>query len=176
MKKNEKKIESDPITKEKVIRMFVMLFLLFALFYLITALITKTDIFVGFEKKEESKEESKEVETEDSIAFDYDEITAGEILNQNSDYYYVIFCDINEDQDALVKEVVKNSLLEDNKKLYYLDINNTLNNSIIGDEVVINNDLSKFKVTDNPTLIRVKNKTIDGVITGLEDIRQYLGY
>lgn len=94
-------------------------------------------------------------------------VMCGTLFDKEIDEYLVIAYDFtDEDQKSQLGE------LSPSKKLFYLDLNSAFNSVCKGDKNSITLDVEKLKIAE-PTLIHVKNKSINKTVTGLDQIVDY---
>lgn len=100
----------------------------------------------------------------------YDEILAGSTFNMKEDSYYVIFY---KSGDNILLDSVNNYRAKKDKKLYFVDLNSGFNLDIISSEVKEADVVQDLRVVD-PTLLKIENKKIKEIITGKDNIVEYL--
>ena len=150
----------------KIIKITVVVVLILALVYFITALATG-EIKFG-KDKEDAREET---------SIQYEEIIAGQILNRNKDQYYVLLFDFT-DTFASYYLSLKDTYIqnEDSLPFYIVDLEKGINKNIVAEseeqyKADVSN-ISDFKVT-NPTLIKVSNHKVVENIKGKENILKF---
>ncbi len=101
-----------------------------------------------------SKKNTDDSANESNETINYDQILAGETFNRKDNEYYVIFTDSSKDFYNVYQSYMTNS----DKKIYIVDLANTLNSKYISDESNSTaQSASELKVKDN-TLIKISNK------------------
>ncbi len=98
-------------------------------------------------------------------------VIAGTMFNKNDNEYLVLAYDLSNKNEASLYGYLIDNYPETNK-LYILDLSSGFNASIIGNEEVISNDLSKLKLS-RPTLLVIKKDTITSSYKGEEEIVKY---
>jgi len=154
--KNNQTIE-EPETLWNLLRIFITITLLFILFYLITSIITGYDVFAPFRKT---------VSPELQVEINYDYVTSGTMLNKSQEQYYVLAFHGDDREDVIIQSVITAVINENSNELYYLDLKDGMNQSLITNEVI----------KDELTLLVIEDNNIKKIITGEEDIRNYLKY
>lgn len=162
--KNKKVIERNLNNNEKelstIIKITVGVVLVFIVVYLLFA------IFTGEIKL------TKDKSTEPTIQ--YSEILAETTFKQNKEDYFVLYYDFSKDNASLLETIAV--VIGNEATTYKVDLNKKFNgNYIIEDDKSINktpNNIDELKVK-NPTLIRIKKGKIVKFITGIEDIKNY---
>lgn len=108
---------------------------------------------------------------------DYTAITVGTLLNRPYNEYYVMAYN-SEDTDAVYYASIfsKYEQKENSNKIYFCDLNNSLNSSYVSENDKGNtkatsiNDLSFGKIT----LLKIKNQKIVKYIENIDDIQKEL--
>ena len=161
-KKNKKVIvENNDMAIEKIVKIFVIILLVFSVVYFLTSLLVSGEIKF-----------KKDVVESIPATIGYDEILAGEIFNRNNEDYYVILYDYESDKIDLINYYITSKFLPYNK-MYKVDLSNSFNSYILGDESNINtNNINELKVND-VTLIKVKDGKNDLAIEGIDKINEY---
>ena len=100
----------------------------------------------------------------------YSKILVGQILNRNENEYYVL---VEKENDQYLE--LYNYYLTNNEdiKYYTVDLSDVFNGNNIGEETVVNGDVSEFKFS-NTTLIKVKNGKVSEVYKERDSIVSYL--
>lgn len=147
---------------KKLIKVIVSVLMIFALFFLITYLVTKED-------NEPIPEPAVKTEIQ------YDEILIGELLNQNNNEYYVL---VTQEKDQYVGLYNSYISLYDKKenasRVYTSNLNSVFNKKYISTEsqfVIADIKDVKFKGT---TLLKIKNKQITNYYETRVDIVNHL--
>ena len=112
------------------------------------------------------KDEKKET------TIQYSEILAEKTFKQKDNEYYVIYYNFDDNSSSLIEAII-NGLSQTNT-VYKVDLNKVFNKNYITDDSVNTNpkNLSELKVK-NPTLIKIKSKKVQKVITGLDSIKDF---
>ncbi len=98
-------------------------------------------------------------------------VIVGTMFNKSDSEYLVLAYDLTDKVNPIYNALVSN--YDGSKTLYKLDLSSGFNASFIGDESVINSDLTKFKLS-GPTLMVIKGDKIVSSYTKEEDIEKYL--
>lgn len=157
---------STDMEYSKIIKITLGVILVLVLTYFITALATG-----------EIKWGKKETQQEAETSIQYEEIIAGQILNRNSDEYYVLlfnFSDTFASYYLSLKDTyIKN---EDSLPFYIVDLEKHMNLGVVAenDESYKANvsNVNDLKVT-NPTIIKVKDHKVIESIKGKENILKF---
>ena len=100
-----------------------------------------------FSKSDTAEEQSN------TTTIQYEEIMAGQTFNRKESEYYVIFADSDKDFYSVYQSYMSSS----DKKIYIVDIGNSINDKYVSDETNSNaQSSSELKVKDN-TLIKISN-------------------
>ena len=167
-KKNEKIEEAEEYTLKQMLIIILILLGVFAIFYFITSVVVK----------------NKKVEEPKSIVvFDVSKITLNSILNKDEEEYYVLAImeskyDIGGYSKINYTEVYNNYIKqyknkENSSKFYYVDLDDALNKSYIGEEYNIGEDLTDLKVNDE-VLFKIRNGKIVEYYVGNKSIIEKL--
>lgn len=141
--KNNGSVESDEYKKLLII--IAIIASVFLVFYLATVLFTKKDDSDNIFKNDL-----------DASEIQYDEIIIGTMFNQNSDSYYVLLLEEDEQYKSLYDSYI--TTIRDNKdKIYTVDLTNAFNKEYVSDKSSYNKDNFKVKGT---TLIKIEKSKI----------------
>lgn len=153
----QKKSKDKPLSPKTFITILVVIFLFFAILYIITG------IFLTKEIKwfENSKEETET----DTIT---NKILASDSLRQTEEDYYVYYYDTKENNSD-----IENSLYSIEEKIYRVDLNDEFNSNFIGEPSGKVENINDLKVS-NPTLIKVSSEEIKEFYSGKEQIIEAL--
>lgn len=147
---------------KKLIKVIVSVLIIFALFFLITYLVTK---------KDNEPTPTPEVKT----VIQYDEILIGELLNQNNSEYYVLLTQEKDQYVGLYTSYISiYDKKENSSRVYTSNLDNVFNKKYISTEsqfVIANIKDVKFKGT---TLLKIKNKQITNYYETKTDIINHL--
>lgn len=167
-KKNKVQISSTTdVEINKVIKIFVGVLLVLAITYFIAAILTG-DIKFGKDKKKEKEE----------TVIQYEEILAGEIFNQDSSEYYVMFFDFT-DNVASSYLTFKDtySYKENSLDFYIVDLEKGFNQTFIkeenGEYKQNPNSIEDVKVT-NPSILKISDHKVVEQIEGRKEVLNYL--
>lgn len=149
---NNKIVMDDEVSK--LIKITVIIVIVFAVFYVITKLVTEDN------KIDDSKEEKAEIQ--------YQEIMLGNLLKQPESEYYVLVMF----EDDIYNSLYNNYFVQYDKKdnslsKYEVNINNIFNKHYIADESNFDVNGLKFKES---TLLKIKNDKISETYEGRENI------
>ena len=134
---------------------------------IILAIFTICYLIIGIFVTKEIKWFQSASDNKHDTTIQYTNILAGETFNQNNEEYYVIFSDSKGYDYATYQTIVNNSY---DKKVYVVDLANSLNNKYISDESNSNaQKANELKVKDN-TLIKINNKNNVLYIEGKDNI------
>lgn len=168
MKKN--KLKSEKIRTEeqleiiKFIRILLIVIVFVSIFYFVTRFFVKKDIL--------NKEEKAT-----SVEIAYDKIVFGMLLNRPYDEYYVLSYAADDINSGYYSYLISNyTQKEDNKYIYYIDTNDSLNKDYIADDNKTNikaTNLKEIKV-GKLALFKVNNGKLVKVLDNLDDIKEEL--
>ena len=154
-KKNKKNVVAEnEITFKKIVIIVGSILVIFALFYLLTFLILKNE---------------KKKETDYSNATLYESsknILMSDILRQSGEKYLVLAI---MDDEAEMYDLYLNG--KDN--IYYINLDNALNKTVISDETIIDEDPRNIKISDT-TLFVIENNEIVEYYVSYDDVIVYL--
>ena len=153
-KTTKKQVEEETIKLESVIKVFVTILVLFGLFYVLTVFVV--------DKRNSKKKNDKETKYT-NIKEEANDILATDILKQAEEKYYVLI--INDNKKDIYNLYTRNI----SEGLYNVDLNNALNKSIVGQELVVSPDPREIKINDS-TLFVVENGVITEYYVGEADI------
>ncbi len=160
MKKNNKSLLNNPNEGVRLITVFLIVMLVFAVFYVLT-------IFIKNGKTEETGKN-------DGVAvIQYEEILVGEILNQKSDLYYVLIASNEElpTYDTYINNY-KNS--ENANAIYKVDLDSIFNQKYVDDNSNFEFDDLKDIRFKGATLLKIEKHKITEYYEGEEKIVEYL--
>lgn len=112
----------------------------------------------------------------------YDKVSVGTILNRPYDEYYVLVYDV-EDSNAVLYSTIMTKYMQNSSnknylKIYYCDLNNTLNKKYynIGNDNKSNSQAASTNEFDfgDLTLLKIKNGKITKYIEKLDEIKELL--
>ncbi len=159
------KVQTKKINNENemanFIKLIVIVGVIFALFYLLTAYINR----------EETTTEDTPTQKE---TIQYDEILVGNMFKQSASNYYLLIEDV-EDKNVMTYVAYLNNYatLEGSIKVYKAILNSSLNKQYLADESNITNDITKFKVSKT-TLLEISKGKIVKSYEKHEDILELL--
>lgn len=172
---SEKKVKSIKMgnnSDDNEIKSFIIIVLVITL--LIGVIYACTELL----KKDNKKDDT------DIVAgkINYDKISLGELLNRPYDEYYALIYNSQDSNSILYSTLLsmyKQKSSEDNYiKIYYIDLENQLNNKYYNknNDNISNPKAEKIADLDlgDLTLIRIKNKKIVDYIEGYESIKKIL--
>ena len=160
-KKKEEVVIDDAYSIKNIIKIMVILFILFGLFYLITYFLVK--------------DRKIETPTQESV-IDSSKIVLGQLLNRNEKEYFVLATksDNSNYSGANYLELYNNyinnySQKEEALPFYYVDLNNALNKKYYSDELNITEEIENMKLNDD-VLFRIKDGKISKTYIGKDKI------
>lgn len=163
-KANNNKKENVVTSNELInlIKIIVVVCVVLLAFYFITVLVNKN-------------KKSDNFTSDDTIAIiQYDKIIVGEILNRPEEEYYVLVKKENDVNYDLYQSYLSiYSGKENALRVYNVDLSEVFNSNAIGEETNINTNIENFKFSDS-TFIKIKNRTIENVFIGEEQIENHL--
>ena len=188
MKKKNNKVKENPIMMDQKkikkvsissgdsegneIRTFVIIIVVIAI--LVGVIYGLTELF----KKDETTKKDEIV----SGSINYDKLSIGMLLNRPYNDYYVLIYDTENDDAVLystmLSKYMRNNSDENYIKIYFCDLNNSLNNKYYN----VNGDnksnpsaktISELDLGDI-TLIRVQDGNISKYVEGYENIKEIL--
>ena len=98
-------------------------------------------------------------------------VMVGTMFNKSDSEYLVLAYDMSDELNGYYPALV--STYNGSKTLYKLDLSSGFNSSFVGNESVINSDLTKLKLS-GPTLLVIKGDKIVSSYTKEADIEKYL--
>lgn len=98
-------------------------------------------------------------------------VMVGTMFNKSDSEYLVLAYDMSDELNGYYPALI--STYNGSKTLYKLDLSSGFNSSYIGNESVINSDLTKLKLS-GPTLLVIKGDKIVSSYTKEADIEKYL--
>ncbi len=164
--KKVNKIEEEKYSLKSFIVILLILSITFGLFYYITYLV------VGGQKKDNNPTQ----------IVNADQILLNQMLTMAENEYYVIATKSESklngyssiDYEELYEKYIKDySSKENSIKFYYVDLNDTMNKSFVGEKLVVKNDLTDLKINDD-VLFKIKDSKIEFYRAGHEAIIDYL--
>lgn len=165
MAKNKKKekekvvVETAADEVKKLTTILMVIIGVVCLFYIITMLITKNNSGLKYSKQDEISEIS------------YDTILASDITTKSGDYYVLIY-DKDDPYISLFQSYFsKYAALEIHDMVYYVDLNDALNQKYKGD--VSSFDTSHF-IFSGTTLLKMHDGSINSIYDTDEAIESYL--
>ncbi len=149
-------IPDEDLNMSNVIKMSIIVAVVFLGFYALT---------IGIQKWQKNKNNTS-LSTETN-KIQYDEILMSKILKQNSDNYYVLVMDKNDENKKAYTSYI-NKLQE--TKVYTADLNSAFNRGFYAEEsnVVVEN-ISDLKIKDS-TLLHIENHMITEGIEGSSSV------
>ena len=163
MKKNkniiDKQYNGEDFELKKLLFIFIGVIVFFTVAYFIGGIIT------GNIKLK--KEKAKETEIQ------YTEILAESTFKQSEADYFVLFYDFDSN-DAILIDAFQSDL-QNTGTVYKVDLSKNFNKNYITDGNLKSNpsNIEELKVK-NPTLVRVKNKKVVNLISGITNIKNYI--
>ena len=145
----------------KLILLIVIVAIAFAIFYVITLFVVKKD-----------ENNTTQPETQQEATIQYQKILASNALSQKEGEYYVL---AYMDDDKYV-ESYKNNLTyyamtkEDSVPYYYIELDNTFNQSFIAETSKLNVEKAKDLRFSQTTLLRIKEGKIISTYEGKDNI------
>ena len=168
IKNNNVTKETNSYSLKELIKIIIIMLGILGVFYLITVLIAKP-----VDKNN----------SDNSVAeIDHTKITLNNLLNRNSDEYYVLAMkkslynsvNIQIKYPELYNNYIKEyTSLENSLPFYTVDLDDALNKNYIGDELNISNNLNEIKLNDE-VLFKVKNGEIKDYFVGNSKIIEAL--
>lgn len=151
----------------KLIVLILVVALVFAIFYVITLLVT------GKDTAETDVSNSENLD----VTIQYQKILAGNVLSQKNDEYYVLAY-FNDDQYLnFYKSYLDfyKSNVDGSVPYYFIDLDEVFNSSFVSDESNLNFDsISNLKFSQT-TLLRIKDGQIISTYEGNKQISDKLG-
>lgn len=134
-------------------------------------------IFIGLVYIFTNKVVEKKTTTTPEEKVTYNEIIVSTILKQNEEEYYVLLYNSKGDKKEYYNEL-QDKYITNTKtpKLYYVDLNNILNESVVTEDKtnLMVTDITELKATDG-TLLTIKENKIEKSYVGYEDVLKTLG-
>ncbi len=162
----KKKIKIDKIKTEEQEQIEKFLKILGIILILILIIYGLTKIFVTKEANDENRKIT-------AGEINYDKLIVGNILNQVYDEYYVFAYKGNDSNAIYYSSVIDKYMSKESAlKVYWIDLDNKLNEKYIADKSEVINkkpeNLSDLKFKDY-ALLKIKNKKISNYIDNVED-------
>ena len=162
---SNKKVEvkNDDYSIQKMLKIVLLLIVIFGTFYLITYFVVNN---------------RKETKNNTYTVIDSSKILLNNLFSKPEEEYYVLATMPSKyessykmiDYDKLYDEYVnKYKQQDDTATFYYINLDDALNKSYIGEETVISNDLSELKLSDD-VLFKIKDKEIETAYVGKSEI------
>lgn len=157
--------------EENEVKRFIIIVIIIGLF--VGAIYGLTEIFKKDEKKEEEKQE---------VTISYDKLTVGTLLNRPYDEYYVLAYDSEDNRvseySAILSQYKSKSSEKDYVKIYFLDLNNSLNKKYynVNEDNKSNPNAQKIEDLDfgNLTLLYIKDGKIKEYLEDYTTIQKKL--
>ncbi len=147
---------------KKVIRCVVIVLVIFAVMYLLTILILKKSSTDYITKEEET------------TSIQYSEILAGTSFSKKDNEYLVLFYDMSDGSSKYSSVASDYEAKEERLPIYYVDLSNVLNKSIVSEESNKNAESAEELKINGATLIKFNTEGIVDYIEGEETISNYL--
>ena len=159
--KKEKKLVTEDYKKEDIVKNFILITLGVGLFLAVCYFglnLIKGNI--SFKKEE--------VVIDDTIN---NAVMCGTMLTQSYSEYYVLAYNYSSTDKTIYSQLVTN--YQGSQKIFNMDLESGFNKTCVGDKLVIDNNISKLKLT-SPTLLLIKNGKIEKSYSTKEDIVKVL--
>ncbi len=158
--------KSNELEYMKVIKIFIVVILIIALTYFVTALMTGE---IRFGKKKEPASEE--------VSIQYDEITAGQVFSRSDSEYYVLCYNFSDSFSSYYLSFRETYVQKENSlPIYLLDLEKSFNQEMVLEEgenyQQFPSAIADLKVA-NPTMLKIKNHKVVERIIGLDDIIQF---
>lgn len=170
--KQDKNIQDESNTKDtnefkRLLKIILIVTAIFALFYIVTIIVTQKSDEVKIEREKENKETEK-------AEIQYENIIIGTMLNKSGTYYVLIEdADDNrtDEYDSLVDTIKSN---EDSSNIYKANLTDSFNKTYLGkEENYYVSDITDFKVKGT-TLVKISDGKIDSVYDNYDAIKNKL--
>ena len=159
--KIEKKLIAEDYKKEDIVKNFILINLGVCLFLAVC--------YFGLNLiKGKISLKKDDVVIDDTIE---NAVMCGTLFTQSDVEYYVLAYDYSSTDKDTYDMLVKN--YQGSEKIYNMDLESGFNKSCVGEKLVIDNDISKLKLT-SPVLLKVVNKKIEKSYTTKDDIMKVL--
>jgi len=163
-KKQQEIIEKDSYSLKKLLLIVLILVIIFGIFYFVTTL------FINPVNGNNTNNSINEINST--------KITLNNILNRNSEEYYVIATKKSDNEKVNYIQLYNNyiseySSKENAKPFYSVDLSDALNKTYIGEKLNISNDITKIKLNDE-VLFKIKNAEIEEYFVGSSEILKKL--
>lgn len=160
-KEKEAVVVEDTYSIKNIIKIMVILFILFGLFYLITYFLVK--------------DRKIETPTQESV-IDSSKIVLGQLLNRSEKEYFVLATKSDDSNysrtnymDLYNNYINVYSQKDEALSFYYVDLNNALNKKYYSEELNITEEISNMKLNDD-VLFRIKDGKINKTYVGKDKI------
>lgn len=154
----DKQVSGDTAEISKAIKITIGVLIFFLVVYLLTGILT------GDIKLKKDKEKTTTIQ--------YTEILAEMTFKQKESEYYVLYYDFDNENDTTLLEAI-DSTLSEKLTTYKVDLSKKFNSSYVSDSVNKKATTSSELKIKNPTLIKIKDKSINKIVTGLDEIEEY---
>lgn len=158
-KKEEIVVESASDEVRKLTTILTIIIGVVCVFYIITVLVTKNNSNLKYSKEDQISEIS------------YDTILASDITSKKGTYYVLVYEEENPYVSLFQSNLSKYTELETHDMVYYVDLNDALNQKYKGEENSF--DTSHF-VFSGTTLLKMHDGTIETVYDNEEAIDVHL--
>ncbi len=167
LKQTEEEITTEPNEFKRLLKIILIVTAIFAIFYVITILVTKKADDIKQEQKNENK-------TTEKAEIQYENIMIGTMLNHSGTYYVLIEAkdDNRLDEYSSLIETIKAN--EDSPNIYKANLTDSFNKVYLGkEENYYVTDIAEFKVKST-TLIKIVDGKIDAAFDNYDAIKNKL--
>lgn len=165
--KDETQDNKDTNEFKRLIKIILIVTAIFALFYIVTIIVTQKSDEVKIEREKENK-------TTEKAEIQYENIIIGTMLNKSGTYYVLIEdADDNrtDEYDSLIDTIKSN---EDSSNIYKANLTDSFNKTYLGkEENYYVSDIADFKVKGT-TLVKISDGKIDSVYDNYDAIKNKL--
>ncbi len=153
---------NQPNVVKKIIKCTLCILIIFAIMYGVTVLILNNS-----SDSYDAKEENTTIQ--------YREILAGTTFNKKDKEYYVLFYNVDEDENNTYGDLLSDYEAKDDRlPIYYVDLGNSMNKSCISNEANEHaSNATELKIK-TATLIHLKDKKIVDYVEGKDSIKDKL--
>lgn len=158
IKAKKQQTKKENISNEITIKRFAIIFTFILVFFLAFYLLTTAIL--------NNRKEKKQSYSNATLVEDYNEILISDMLKQEGDTYYV-FVNMEKSND------IYDLYLSKRKDVYYVNINNALNKTVVSKDLNIDSDPRNIRLNDT-TLFVINNGEISNYYVGHNDVMNAL--
>ena len=154
IKAKKKQVKKENIKNEITMKKFAIISTFILVFFLVFYLLTTAIL--------NNRKEKKQSYSNATLVEDYNEILFSDMLNQEGDTYYVF---VNMEKSSDIYDLY----LSKRKDVYYVNINNALNKTVVDKNMIIDSDPRNIKLNDT-TLFVINNGEVSNYYVGHKNV------